>query len=152
VTSPGVVELPEGARADDAVRAAAGFRPEADTAAVNLAAPVADGAQLHVPAVGELPASVGAPGTSAFGRLAAGQPAAAAVTGPSTAGASGVVNVNQATAAELESLPGIGPALAQRIVDYRMANGPFARIEDLTAVSGIGERTLEKLRDRIVVR
>jgi competence protein ComEA len=136
VARPDVVALPPGARAVDAVAAAGGWSEAADRAAVNLAAPLVDGQQLHVPAVGEAPPpSVGhAPPAGSAGQAA------------------GVVDVNTASAAEFEALPGIGPALAERIVDDRTANGPFRSPEDLGRVSGIGDKTLQGLLDRVVVR
>lgn len=152
VATPGVVVLPMGARAREAVAAAGGFAGEADSAAVNLAAPLADGQQLHVPAAGESsppPAGISGGGASSQ-----------SVHGPASAGSSvdlgsaagPRVNVNTATAAELESLPGVGPALAGRIVAHREKNGPFVSAEGLLAVSGIGEKTLARFVDRIAVR
>jgi len=152
VARPDVVRLAEGARAGDAVRAAGGFADDADRAAVNLAAPLADGQQLHVPAVGEGPPPAAAPAGGMHGAPSAvgGVPAPAGAGVP--AAGAGVVDVNRASAAELEALPGVGPALAQRIVAYREANGPFASADDLEAVSGIGARTLERLRPFVSVR
>lgn len=124
VARPGLVELPAGARVADAVAGAGGARPEADLASLNLAAQVADGAQVVVPAVGSA--------------------APAAVSG-------GLVSLNQATAADLESLPGVGPVTAARIVAHREAHGPFAAVEDLLDVPGIGEGKLAALRDLVAV-
>lgn len=151
VARPDVVRLAEGARAGDAVRAAGGFADDADRAGVNLAAPLADGQQLHVPAVGEgpPPAAVPAGGMHVAPSAVGGAPAPGAAAPAAGAGA---VDVNRASAAELEALPGVGPALAQRIVAYREANGPFASADDLEAVSGIGARTLERLRPFVSVR
>lgn len=176
VARPSVVSLPEGARAGDAVRAAGGFAPEAAQAAVNLAAPLGDGQQLHVPSQAELegvgalggppvgpaagvarepPGMPGAPSSLAGGNpgLAAGPPAAAGsgASGPGIA-ADGRIDVNRAGAAELEALPGIGPALAARIVAHRGSQGPFRQAGDLLAVPGIGEKTLARFADQIIVR
>ena len=126
VTRPGVYMLAPGAVVSQALEAAGGALEQADLAALNLAAPLADGQQVLVPRQGEpLPT-----------------PAAAAAAAP----ASGLLDVNTATAPELERLPGIGPVLAQNIVDHRERNGPFRQIEDLLAVSGIGPSRLEQLR------
>lgn len=142
VASPGVVRLPEGARAGEAVSAAGGLAADAQSAAVNLAAPLQDGEHLHVPALGEAAPS-SAPGPADSG--AGGAPPAGAADGAR-------IDINAADAATLESLPGIGPALAQRIVEHRAAKGPFRSVEDLLDVSGIGERTLARFRERIEVR
>ncbi len=154
VAAPDVVILPEGARADDAIAAAGGFDAFADRTAINLAAPLADGQQLYVPAKGEAAAPDG-PGASPA--TMPGAPGAAAGVGGmggfSNSGNTGsTINVNTATAAELESLPGIGPALASRIVAHRDANGLFDSPQELLAVSGIGEKTLARFVDRVRVR
>lgn len=129
VHRPGLYELHEGDRAVDAVAAAGGFTPEADQSALNLARVVVDGEQLVVPVVGAAPP--------------AGVPPAAPTDGR--------VNLNTADPAELETLPRVGPELAQRIVDWRESNGPFRSVDDLGQVSGIGEKTLEGLRDAVTV-
>ncbi len=130
VVAPGLVELPAGSRVADALTAAGGPLPDADVAALNLAAPVQDGEQVRVPVPGEAPA-VPAAGS------------AAAVTG-----SGGSVDINRASAIDLQELPGVGPVLADRIVADREANGPFADVDDLERVSGIGPAVLAKLRDR----
>ena len=126
VQSPGVVQVAAGSRVGEAIAAAGGARADADLARVNLAAPLADGQQLLVPAV--------VPG------------------GPSGAVAGdGRVRLNVAGVEELEGLPGVGPVLAQRIVDYRDEHGPFAVLEDLLDVPGIGEGKLAALREAVLV-
>jgi len=130
VVRPGLVEVPDGARVADAILAAGGATPEADLAALNLAEPLADAVHLRVPAMGDPPGATG---------------------GGVGAPADGKVRVNVATRTELETLPGIGPVLAQRIVDHREAAGPFATVEDLLDIPGIGERVLANLRDSVVV-
>ncbi|MGY5764673.1 helix-hairpin-helix domain-containing protein [Brachybacterium sp. DNPG3] len=147
VTAPGVVRLPAGSRVDDAVRAAGGATDEADLGALNLARILEDGEQVRVPAPGEelpaptaTPSSTGAGGTSS----AAGEGAAADGTGA-------LIDLNTASAAQLEGLPGVGPAIAQRIVDHREANGPFASVDDLLEVSGIGTAKLEQIRPAATV-
>ena len=138
VRSPGVVRLPAGARVVDAIEAAGGVREDAQTDQLNLARLVADGEQVRVPVVGEV--------------VEAG-PSAGPGAAPSAGGTSGsgLINVNTASAEELERLPGIGPALAERIVSHRQAHGPFASLDDLTDVPGIGRAKLEALRAEATV-
>ena len=131
VARPGLVSLPTGARVADAVQAAGGLLPEADPASVNLAALVADGAQI----------SVGVPA----GELGQG------VGGPGGTGAASRVDLNTATAGDLDALPGIGPVLAQRIVDHRVRNGPFRSVEQLDDVAGIGPATAAELAELVGV-
>lgn len=126
VASPGLYRLRDGSRVVDAIAVAGGFGDDADESGVNLARPVADGEQLVVPRVGE----------STAGQAAAGD---------------GRVNLNSATLEELDTLPRIGPAMAQRIVEWRTANGRFTSVEDLLAVPGIGDKMLETLRELVVV-
>jgi competence protein ComEA len=167
VATPQVVDLAAGARAVDAVAAAGGFAPKADQVVVNLAAPLADGQQLYVPAVGEaprLPSTAGAamtagtgagpPGTGvSVGTGATGATGSSGTaSGAASGGQGGLVNVNTATAAELDALPGVGPALAARIIAYREAHGPFQKVADLQQVSGIGEKTLARFADMVSVR
>lgn len=130
VASPGVVQILDGSLTADAIRAAGGFRPGARSDAVNLAAPLSAGQQLVIPGPG---AGEDPPGGSG-----------AVSTG-------GLVAVNRATAADLETLPGVGPVLAARILAYRDQHGPFSQIEDLLAVSGVGEAKLAAIRDLITV-
>ncbi|MCD5347326.1 ComEA family DNA-binding protein [Agromyces sp. S2-1-8] len=139
VASPGIVQLDEGARVVDAIAAAGGLTAEADPAGVNLARAVADGEQLIVPKVGEVPA-VGA----------AGDGAAAGGTGAGGAG-DGKVHLNTADVAELDMLPRIGPALAQRIIDWREANGPFTSTDQLLDVAGIGDAVYSGLVDLVAL-
>jgi competence protein ComEA len=128
VARPGVVELPAGSRVTDAVAAAGGAVRGADLAAVNLARAVVDGEQVRVPAVGEAPAAPGA---------GPGVPATPDPGGVAEGG--GTVDLNAATLEQLESLPGVGPVLAQRILDWRTENGRFSSVDELNEVSGIGE-------------
>ena len=121
----------------DAVAAAGGMADDADPAAINLARPVADGEQLVVRRVGEPPSE--------------GSTAVTGAGGSGAAPAAGRVNLNTASAAELETLPRIGPALAQRILDWRQANGRFAQASDLLKVSGIGQKLFDGLKDQVVV-
>ncbi|WP_369374990.1 helix-hairpin-helix domain-containing protein [Promicromonospora sp. Populi] len=141
VAEPGLVTLPVGARVADALQAAGGATAKADLTAVNLARTVADGEQLYVPKPGEpVPGPVGAQGLGgqgSGGQIAGGQ------GGP---GAGGTVDLNTADAVALEALPGVGPSIAQAIVEWREANGPFASVDELQDVPGIGPATLEEIR------
>lgn len=137
VARPGLYEVASGSRVMDAVAAAGGFSATADPGGVNLARELSDGEQLVVPAVGDVPPpSVVAPG-------AGGSTGGAASAGP--------IDLNSATVADLDTLPRIGPALAQRIIDWRDANGGFSSIDELREVSGIGEKTFESLQDLVTV-
>ncbi len=135
VAEPGLYRLSAGSRVVDAVAAAGGLTEQADRDALNLARPVKDGEQLHVPVVGEVPDA--APGSDPD----AGGSALAADR----------INLNTATAADLEALPRIGPAIANQIVSWRETNGSFTSVEDLLAVPGIGEKLLASLRDLVTV-
>lgn len=135
VAEPGLYRLAAGSRVVDAVAAAGGLTEQADRDALNLARPVKDGEQLHVPVVGESPPPV--TGT---------QPRA----GDGASGAA-LVNLNTASVADLETLPRIGPAIAGQIVAWREANGSFTSVEDLLAVPGIGEKLLASVRDLVTV-
>lgn len=153
VQRPGVYRLPPGARVADAVAAAGGAKPQAWLDAINLAAPLADGVQVFVPARGQPLPPPGWPPGAATGAGAGGMaPAGSAVGGAAGSGTAGPLDLNAADARALEALPGIGPSLAARIVEYRARHGPFRRVEDLLAVPGIGPRTLERLRPLVVVR
>lgn len=134
VVSPGLYRLDADARVVDAIASAGGFTDSADRAGVNLARPVADGEQLFVPEPGQEPPA-GADGGSE-------------TTAPE---GEGTVDLNTADAAALDTLPRVGPALAERIIAWREENGRFTSVEDLLAVSGIGEKMLEALRDRVRV-
>lgn len=142
VAAPGVYELAEEARVNDAVAAAGGLLSEADTSTINLAAPVSDGAKVHIPTSEEL--SDGAQATSGDSG-ADGVPTGAAPAVPS------LVNINTATSEELQGLSGVGEATAAAIIEDRQANGPFATPEDLMRVSGIGEKKFAKIKADICV-
>ena len=137
VAEPGLVQLDEGARVVDAIAAAGGLAADADPAGVNLARAVADGEQLVVPEVGE----VAAGGSGATGSGGAG--------GSGGGPGDGKVHLNTADVAELDTLPRIGPALAQRIIDWREANGPFTSTEQLLDVAGIGDAVYSGLVDLV---
>ena len=124
VRAPEVYQLPAAARMKDLVLAAGGLAPDADLDRINLAEPLKDGAHVHIPRQGE-----SAPDSSAGDAPAQNE----------------LIDLNTATAADLDGLPGIGQALAQRIVDYRSANGPFKSVDDLQSVKGIGAALLAKI-------
>lgn len=146
VSSPGVVTLPPGSRVDDALLAAGGATTEADLSAVNLARPLADGEQIHVPLPGEEPQPMDSGPSGAAG------PQSSESSGSSgSAVDGGTIDLNTASVAELEELPGVGPAIAQRIIEHRELNGPYTSVDGLLEVSGIGPATLEKIRDRATV-
>jgi competence protein ComEA len=128
VRHPGLVRLPAGSRVADALRAAGGVLPGATTEGLNLARKLVDGEQVLV-----------------------GAPAAAARPGEAPASAGGPLDLNTATADQLDALPGIGPVLADRIVEWRTAHGPFATVDQLREVSGIGARKFESLRELLTV-
>lgn len=144
VLRPGVYSLPVGSRVADAVAAAGGNTGNAAPNAVNLARVLADGEQVYLPTADEASATAAAAGVT-------GAPGSAAAPGAGSATAAGKVDLNRATAADLDTLPGIGPATAQKIVDDRATNGPFKTVEDLMRVSGIGEKKFDALKDLVTV-
>lgn len=133
VVSPGVHRLPTGARVIDAVDAAGGLRGDSDVGRVNLAAPLADGARVYVPAVGEV------------------APPVAEVDAGAIDGAGGPLDLNTAGEEELDGLPGVGPATAAAIVEHRALIGRFTAVDQLLDVRGIGEAKLEQLRPLVRV-
>jgi competence protein ComEA len=175
VRRPGVYRLPLKARLVDAVHAAGGAKAGADLEAVNLASLVRDGEQIRVPTLAErralrMAAAPRPPAPRPLPKAPLPRPvrstaryplaAAAAATAATTHAASGaaaltaggVVNINTATAEELDTLPGVGPSTAAAILAFRKDHGPFQRVEDLLDVRGIGEKKLAAMRDRVTVR
>jgi len=134
VSTPGIYTLPQGAIFGDAIEASGGPAPGADLDAVNLAGRLEDGQQVYLP--------FRPPPTDV----------SAAPSGPSEGSTSGKTNINAATAEELDLLPGIGPSLAQNIISYRLAHGPYATVDDLLDVPGIGPSKLEQIRSLISTR
>ena len=148
VKKPGLVRLPTGARVADALAAAGGATKGADLTALNLARPVTDGEQVHVPRPGEKP-PVGAGGTS--GEPGPGGAGAGTGRGAGGGAGAGPVNLNTADLSALDSLPGVGPVLAQRILDWRTEHGRFSSVEELGEVSGIGDKLLAQLRPKVTL-
>jgi competence protein ComEA len=142
VATPGLVEVGSGGRVADAIAAAGGALRTADLTALNLAAPVRDGEQVHVP---DAPWGDGEGDGPPTGDGVPGGGGGAATTGD------GLVRVNQADAVALETLPGVGPVLAERILAHRDESGPFETVEDLLDVPGIGEGRLEAIRDLVAI-
>lgn len=140
VVRPGVYRLKDGARVSQAIDAAGGLTAEADVTGLNRASKVADGQKIYVPKVGEQQAAAAVGGAES-----------SAATTPGVGSSSGLVNINTASAAELQTLSGIGPSMAQSIIDERTKNGAFASVDDLMRVSGIGEKKLAKIKDCICV-
>lgn len=136
VLRPDVYTLPSNARVKDAVLAAGGLHPDAASEQINLAASIRDAEHIHIPRVGEAPAAL---------------PAGTAEPGAAQPASNGQININTANATELEDLPGIGQTLAERIVTYREANGPFATPDDLRKVPGIGAKLFEEISPLITV-
>jgi competence protein ComEA len=133
VAHPGLYELSEGARVIDAVAAAGGYTEAADQAQLNLAREVSDGEQLYAPSIGEAP------------------PPAAGAGGGQAAETGALVDLNTADGAVLETLPRIGPETARKIIEYRESSGPFTAVEQLLEVPGIGQKTLDGLRELVRV-
>ena len=153
VKNPGVYPVKEGQRVTAAIEAAGGLTSDAVESAINLARLVVDGEQIYVPTKDEMKdASAPWEGKPEQGGAhSEGSGAGAGASGSGTAGSSGVVNLNTATVDELDTLPGVGPATAQRIVEDRELSGPFKNPEDLMRVSGIGEKKFAQLKDRVCV-
>lgn len=129
VKSPDVYPLLKGARVVDAIKAAGGALKGVDTSELNLARVLVDGEQIYVGYV----------------------PKVSSTNSKSAKKFSGIININRATKAEFDSLTGIGPVIATRIINYRNQNGPFLALEDLLKVSGVGSKTLEKIRTRLTL-
>lgn len=149
VKSEGVYELSEGDRVDKAVKLAGGFRKNADTKLVNLAAPVTDGLEIYVPEKGES----GVTGNSGTenGSLSLNEGTAQISGNGSASAGTGLVNINTASSEELQTISGVGPSKANLIIDYRNSNGGFKKIEDIMNIKGIKEGLFNKIKDKITV-
>ena len=150
VVKPGVYVLLATSRIIDALQAAGGPTSAADLVVVNLAAPLVDATQVFIPRIGSTPratlprphAGINLPTTGTSGGVSVGSGATSAI---------GIVDINSATLSDLDALPGVGPSTAQAIIDYRIANGPFASVDDLLNVRGIGPSKLAAMRARVRV-
>ena len=150
VVNPGVYVLLATSRIIDALQAAGGPTSAADLVVVNLAAPLVDATQVFIPRIGSTPratlprphAGINLPTTGTSGGVSVGSGATSAI---------GIVDINSATLSDLDALPGVGPSTAQAIIDYRIANGPYASVDDLLNVRGIGPSKLAAMRARVRV-
>ncbi|MCR5438767.1 MAG: helix-hairpin-helix domain-containing protein [Selenomonas sp.] len=132
VNKPGMVTVKEGTRIGDVINTCGGLLPTADQERINMAQVLKDGEQVKVPE-----------------RQIAAPKGSDSKAGKSASGADGLININTADEKELDSLPGIGPAMAKRIIEYRETEGNFQRIEDIKKIKGIGEAKFTKIRDKI---
>ena len=139
VNKPGVLKLSEGTRVYEAVEMAGGLGVDADSSGINLARTLQDEERIHIPREGEVqtnPVQYANPATQSMG---------------GETRQSGLININTADSASLQTLTGIGPSTAEKIMDYRQSSGPFRSIEQIKEVSGIGEKTYEKFKDKICI-
>jgi len=132
VNSPGVYRLPQGARVEDAIIEAGGATPDANLSGINRAGFLVDGTKIIIPAHGE--------------------DIIVSATEPQGTSNSGLININTATVAELQTLPGIGAVRAESIVQFRETHGHFSDIEELMHISGIGTGIMDRIRDRVTVK
>ena len=144
VVNPGVYELSEGSRIDDALAAAGGFSEDADRTYVNLAARLSDGSKLQIPTISETSDEALAKEIESFDKGDNGYKSGASDGG-------GLININTASQTELATLPGIGEGIAGKIIKYRDENGSFKSIEDIMKVSGIKDKLFSKIKDQITV-
>lgn len=148
VKKPGVYQVVEGTRLFEVIKAAGGLTPEADMSQINQAETVTDGQKVVIPAIGETAADGQDEGSSQIGSTGGGTGDLGNSGGIT---ADGKVNINKADSTQLQELPGVGPATAEKILDYREANGAFQSPEEIKNVSGIGDKTYEKMKDKICV-
>ena len=139
VKTPMLAELPDGSRVDDAIKAAGGLKQEADMTSINRAEFLEDGQKVFIPSFP----------LDEDGNII--ENASGGTADAGSAAVSGKVNINTADSTALQTLSGVGPATAQKIIDYRESNGRFSSVEDIKNVSGIGEKTYEKLKDSITI-
>lgn len=139
VNKPGVLKLSEGTRVYEAVEMAGGLEVDADSSGINLARTLQDEERIHIPREGEVQTSPVLYTNNPMQSMAGGTDQ------------SGLININSADSAALQTLTGIGPSTAEKIMDYRQSSGPFRSIEQIKEVSGIGEKTYEKFKDKICI-
>ena len=139
VNKPGVLKLSEGTRVYEAVEMAGGLEVDADSSGINLARTLQDEERIHIPREGEVQTSPVLYTNNLMQSMVGGT------------GQSGLININSADSAALQTLTGIGPSTAEKIMDYRQSSGPFRSIEQIKEVSGIGEKTYEKFKDKICI-
>jgi competence protein ComEA len=155
VVNSDVYFLPAGSIIKDAIAAAGGFTAEADPEKINQALELQDQQQIHVPRRGEEnapPPVQGGSNADGFTSTQGSGSRSVPISGGAAPVSGGLINLNTATLEQLDSLPGIGPAIAQRIIDYRESIGGFKTVEQITEVSGIGEATLAKIKDLVTVQ
>lgn len=145
VNTPGVIELEEGARIQDAIEGAGGIKAEANLKDINLAYEVSDGEKIYIPNLAEANGDETAEEQISSESSSSG-------TSSSTSSSNEKININKATASELTTIPGVGESTAQKIIDYREQNGKFKTIEDIKNVSGIGDSKYEKMKEYISVK
>ena len=150
VKSPSVIELEEGSRIIDAIEAAGGLKEDANLTGINRAEILADGAYLYVPTNKEIAENIVAADPSTAGNTGGSGTGSSGSSGLSGS-SQGKININTADSATLQQLNGVGPATAEKIIEYRTSSGRFSKIEDLKKVSGIGDKTFEKLAPYIKV-
>lgn len=138
IKNSGVYELEEGSRVEDAIHIAGGLTEEADLSNVNLAAPLEDAVKIYIPNVNDAL-------DDEKNILSSDSPSS------STSSSNGKININKATASELENIPSVGPSTAQKIITYREENGKFSSIDEIKNVSGIGDKTFENIKDYISI-
>lgn len=141
VNAPGVIELEEGARIQDAIEGAGGIKAEANLKSINLAYEVSDGEKIYVPNLSEVSEEE-----------IEEEPSSEGSSSSSSSSSKGKININKAIETELTSIPGIGASTAQKIIAHREENGKFKTIEDIKNVSGIGDSKYEKMKDAICVK
>ena len=148
VKEPMLAELPSGSRVEDAIIAAGGLTDKADISSINRAEFLEDGEKIYIPekAEGTDDGSAGIVSGESVGSSSGNENAA-----PGSKNATSKININIADSTQLQEITGVGPATAQKIIDYRTSNGRFKSIEDIKNVSGIGDKTFEKMKDQITV-
>lgn len=145
VKKPGVVKLKEGSRIEDIIEAAGGLTEKADISNVNLAYIVEDGVKIRIPSEDDEK-------TEDESYITEGSGKGVIISNENQSSSNNIVNINTATQTELEELPGIGPSISSRIVEYRNKNGKFKTIEDIKNVTGIGENKFEKIKEFIKIK